>query len=224
MVWIGVLADMTFQATRPRHGLLQLVAGMGMAGLFLLAALDSSIVPLPVPGATDILLILLAARQHHWILMAVVATAGSVVGGGMTYHLGKVGGMHTLEKRVPKRQLGRITGWTERNGFLAVALPAILPPPMPLTPFLLAAGVLKVKQKTFYSAFTLSRAIRHGVAAWLGYRYGRHILRVWNSFSQRWSTPLLVVLWTVVIAGAAWGIYQLVKRARHEAEAGLPTR
>lgn len=212
---------MRLQAVHSRRGLVQLVTGMGMAGLFLLAVVDSSFIPLPIPGATDILLVILAARHHAWFWITIVATAGSLVGGSMTYHLGKVGGMHTLEKRVPQRYLKRITTWTGKHGLLAVALPAILPPPVPLTPFLLAAGVLQVPRKKFYAAFGTSRLLRHGTAAWLGYRYGRSILRGWTHFTREWSTPLLIVLWGALIIACAWGIYCLVKRERGEARQHL---
>ncbi len=190
---------------------------MGMAGLFLLATLDSSFIPLPIPGATDLLLVILAARHHAWLGISVVASAGAMVGGGMTYHLGKAGGMRALEKYVPKKYLKDITSWTEKRGFLAVAVPALLPPPVPLTPFLIAAGVLRVPQKKFYAAFALSRMIRYGLAAWLGYRYGRPILHVWTKFSREWSMPLLIALWAVIIVASAWGIYKLIKRVRSEA-------
>jgi len=215
------LAEAIAAVQQPRNGLLHLLAGMGMIGLFLLSAVDASFIPLPLPGATDILLVVLAAKQHQWIWMTVVATAGSVLGGGITYQLGKVGGMHTLEKYTPKRYLKRITDWTKRHGFLAVALPAILPPPMPLIPFMIAAGVLKVPQKTFYTAFTISRAIRHGFAAWLGYHYGRSILALWSRYSAEWSTPLLIALWTIVIVASAYAIWRLIQRGRKEARGHL---
>ena len=95
--------------------------------------------------------------------------------------------MAFLEKRIPPRIFNRVRDWMEHHAILAVALPAILPPPMPLSPFVLAAGALKMSKKTFMTTFTISRAARHSIAAWLGIHYGRHILRLWNHLSA--STP-----------------------------------
>ena len=71
------------------------------------------------------------------------------------------------------------TGW-RAHAILSVALPAILPPPMPLSPFVLAAGALKMSRKKFLITFTVSRFLRHAAFAALGIYYGPHVLRMWN--------------------------------------------
>ncbi len=70
----------------------------------------------------------------------------------------------------------------ESHAILAVALPAILPPPMPLSPFVLAAGALKMSRDKFLITFTTSRLIRHSLAVWLGVHYGAAVLNLWNRF------------------------------------------
>jgi membrane protein YqaA with SNARE-associated domain len=202
------------QAAHPGHHtnkLLHLFLHFGVFGLFFISIVDSSFVPLPIPGVTDIMLVLLAAQKTNWILLVALSTAGSAVGGFFSYKVGHAGGMAFLEKHVPARIFKRVCGWMQEHAILAVALPAILPPPMPLSPFVLAAGALNMSRSKFMWTFTISRAIRHAIAVFLGIYYGRHILRIWNAFSEKWATTILVVIWSVILVGCAiafWKLYQ----------------
>jgi membrane protein YqaA with SNARE-associated domain len=190
---------------------------LGVAGLFFISLVDSSFVPLPVPGITDILLIVYAASGENSILLVAIATAGSAAGGFLSHAVGKAGGMGFLKKHVPTRILGRITGWAEHHAILAVALPAILPPPMPLSPFVLVAGAVCMKRSTFMTAFTLSRLARHSIAVWLGIHYGREVLHIWSKFSARWGTTFLIALWVFlgIFTGIAiWKLYQTTRATK----------
>src|SRR5580698_4964001 len=139
-------------STHSSH-LLRWLASFGGIGIFAVAIVDSSVIPLPLPGSTDLLLLLLAAHRGTTALtaawLAFCAIAGSMVGGYLTWSAGRKGGEVALERYVPKRFLGKITGWVEKQGAWSVGISAILPPPVPLTPFLLAAGALKVPRGRF---------------------------------------------------------------------------
>jgi membrane protein DedA with SNARE-associated domain len=122
--------------------------------------------------------------------------------------------MAFLEKHVSPRILKPVCKWMERHAILAVALPAVLPPPMPLAPFVLAAGVLKMPRKKFLVTFTISRGIRHAAAAAIGVYYGPSVLRVWNALMRKWSTPILIVLWSSILLSAGFAFYKLWKASR----------
>jgi membrane protein YqaA with SNARE-associated domain len=115
---------------------------LGALGLFSVAVVDSSVIPLPLPGSTDVLLLWLVAHSGDPWLLAPCAIAGSILGGYTTWHIGRRGGEEALRQYVPARLLGPIAGWVERHRILAVFLPALLPPPIPLLPFALASGAL----------------------------------------------------------------------------------
>jgi len=103
----------------------------GGIGLIPLALLDNS--PLPIPGAMDIATILLAAREPRWwIYYALMATLGSLLGGFITYRLARKGGKEALERKFSKRRINEITKIFERWGFGSIAIPAMIPPPMPM--------------------------------------------------------------------------------------------
>ena len=196
------------------HKMMHMFFHAGLAGLVLISIVDSSFVPLPIPGVTDILCILYAANHANLILLVFLATLGSAIGGFLSHWAAQAGGMAFLEKHVSKRYLKPVKHWVENHAILSVALPAILPPPMPLSPFVLVAGAVKMDRKKFMTAFTLSRFARHLIAVWLGVRYGRAVLHLWNHFSDRWATTILIVFWTITILFTAIGIWKLVQTSR----------
>jgi membrane protein YqaA with SNARE-associated domain len=201
-------------AARTPHDALRFFFHLGLVGLFFISAVDSSFVPLPIPGVTDIMIIFYAAGKENVVLLVLIATLGSATGGFISHAVGQAGGMAFLEKHVPRRILKRVTSWMEGHAILAVSLPALLPPPMPLSPFVLAAGAVRMKRKKFMIAFTFSRLVRHSIAAWLGVHYGRAVLRFWRHFSAQWGTPILIGLWSFILIFTAIAIWRLWKTSK----------
>src|ERR1700756_1332316 len=78
---------------RPRNPFLHAALTFGPIGLFFVSIVDSSFVPLPIPGVTDIMLILMSARHQNVVLLVVLATAGSALGGWFSHQVGQRGGM-----------------------------------------------------------------------------------------------------------------------------------
>jgi membrane protein YqaA with SNARE-associated domain len=193
------------------HAFIHLLFSLGLFGLFLVSIVDSSFVPLPIPGLTDIMLILYAAQHANPWLLIVIATAGSALGGLFSHKVGQSGGMAFIEKRIPPKIFKRVAGWMESHAILAVALPAVLPPPMPLSPFVLAAGALNMSRKKFMWTFTLSRLARHAAAVWVGVHYGKHVLVFWRKFSATWGTPVLIFVWTGILISLAYAFWQIWK-------------
>lgn len=202
--------------------LIHLLLSFGIAGVLLVSIVDSSFVPLPIPGITDIMIVVLAAQHANLVLLIAAGTLGSFLGGFFSYKVGQSGGMVFLEKHVPARILKPVCRWMETHAILSVALPAVLPPPMPLSPFVLAAGALKMSRQKFLTTFTSSRLARHALAAWLGVHYGRHILRIWNMFSRKWATPILIAIWTIILVSAGYAFFKLYRtnRSMQDAKAG----
>src|SRR6185437_5598333 len=219
-------APVAQQATRGgRSPLIHLLLTFGIAGVFLVSIVDSSFVPLPIPGITDIMTVVLAARKANLILLVAAGTTGSFLGGLFSYKVGHAGGMAFLEKHVSPRILKPVCRWMEHHAILSVALPAILPPPMPLSPFVLAAGALQMSRKTFLTAFTISRGIRHSAAAAIGVYYGPSVLRIWNALMRKWGTPILIAIWSAILLSAGFAFWKLWKTSRDmRANASAQTR
>ncbi len=194
------------------------LTSLGALGLFSVAVLDSSVIPLSLPGSTDLLLLWLVANHGNPWLLAFSAIAGSIVGGYTTWHIGRRGGEDALRRYVPPRILGRIVVWVERNPVLSVFLPAVLPPPIPLLPFALAAGALGVTRQRFLLVYGSARSLRYSLVAWLGVAYGRHIVRLWSGTLEKWSTPLLCVFGVLIAGGVCFGIWKIRNLRKSEAE------
>ncbi len=194
--------------------MLPFLVRFGLVGLTLVSVIDSSFIPLPIPGVTDIMLVLYAAGHQNPILLVGLATLGSALGGFLSHAVGQAGGLKFLEKHVPAKLLGRVTYWVEHHSILAIALPALLPPPVPLSPFVLAAGAVHMSRRRFMLAFTSSRLVRHAVAVWLGIHYGTQVLAVWNHFSTRWAVTILIVFWGITLLFTGIGIWKLVQTSR----------
>jgi membrane protein YqaA with SNARE-associated domain len=182
---------------------------LGLLGLFAVAVVDSSVIPLPLPGSTDLLLLWLVAHSGNPWLLAPCAVAGSILGGYTTWHIGRRSGEAALQRYVPARLLGRIVGWVERHRILAVFLPALLPPPIPLLPFALASGALGVSRGRFLVVFGAARSLRYSFIAWLGVTYGRRVVRLFSGNLQKWSTPLLCVFVGLLAGGICYGIWKV---------------
>ena len=182
---------------------------LGGPSLILLGLVDNSVIPLP--GSTDIVTILLAAhRREPWFYYTIMAPAGALLGGYLTYRMARKGGKETLEKRFSQKKVKKVYAIFERWGFAAVAIPAILPPPFPIVPMLLAAGALQYPTKKFLTALAVGRGVRFTILAYLGYHYGRDIVR----FFGLYYWPILLGLIGLSVLGALYGLYEYKRRQK----------
>jgi membrane protein YqaA with SNARE-associated domain len=171
------------------------VYGLGGIGLIHLGLIDSSVIPLP--GSMDVLTIVLAGRHPQlWLYYAVMATIGSVIGGFVTYRLARKGGKESLSRRFSAKTMKRVYAIFERWGFAAIAIPAVLPPPIPIVPFLLAAGAMQYSVMKFLLAMTLGRIARYTILAYLAGRYGRKMLPL----LLHQAHPVLVAVVGLIVA------------------------
>jgi membrane protein YqaA with SNARE-associated domain len=79
------------------------VLHFGLAGVFFVAILDAAPIPLPIPGSTDILILVLGAHGENPWLLAPAAIAGGLIGAWLTWKAGKKGGEAMLDRYLSKR-------------------------------------------------------------------------------------------------------------------------
>ncbi len=182
---------------------------LGGPGLILLGIADNSLIPLP--GSMDVLTIYLSAHDRKlWFYYVGMATLGAMIGGHITYHLARKGGKSALEKKFEKRQIAKVYKRFERWGFGAVAIPALLPPPFPIVPFLLAAGAMQYSRKKFLAALALGRGIRFTILALLGVVYGTQIVRFFSEYYK----PALFLLIALSVMGGLVALSQYLRYRR----------
>jgi membrane protein YqaA with SNARE-associated domain len=176
-------------------------------GAYLLGALDASMVFF-LPFGIDAVVIYLSARNGmlFWIY-PLLATAGSVTGAAVTYWIGHKAGELGLERLIAGAGLERFRTRVQKGGAIAMAVPALLPPPFPLTPFVLTCGALKANRWIFFPTFAAMRLIRFGSEAALARIYGRGVLRLLEAEAfQRVIIGFIIVavVGTLVSAVMLW--------------------
>jgi len=182
---------------------------LGGVGLVLLGFADNS--PVPLPGSMDALVIILSAHQKGlWWYYAFMAVVGALVGGYMAYQVGKKTGKEALEKKIPKKKAEKIYQKFEKHGFWALFVPALLPPPVPYSPFLIAAGALQYPRAKFFAAVGTARAIRYGALAYLGSIYSKQIF----GFFHKYYKPLFWTLISLAVVGGIAALLWTWKRKR----------
>ena len=183
---------------------------LGGPGLILIGIADNSVVPLT--GSMDVLTMWLAARHRDiWPYYAVMATVGAVLGGYITYYLGRKGGKEAIEHRFNKQRADKLFKRFDRWGFRTIAISALLPPPFPLVPVLLAAGGLQYSRRKFVGALALGRSVRYFLVAGLGSLYARPI----TAFFNRYYKPALLILIGLGVLGGILALIEYLRSRRN---------
>lgn len=192
---------------------------LGGPGLILVGLVDNSVIP--TPGGMDILTIILTVKQPRlWWYYGLMAFAGSMIGAYVSYRLGRKGGKEGLDKRFGGERMEKVYKKFEKGGFFTVFIPAILPPPFPTGPFLVAAGALNYPLRKFFTYLAAARFIRYMGLAYLALRYG-----TWITHTMRYYYKPLLWTFTIllVLGGIAGGVFLYVQHKRGKLHLGKPT-
>jgi membrane protein YqaA with SNARE-associated domain len=146
------------------------------AGIILMGALDASMVFFLPLGIDFVVIVMTARKPELFWLYAILATIGSLAGAAGTYWIGKKAGEKGLTRLISPRRLDRVKARVGGGAYVIAGL-ALIPPPFPFTPFVLASGALGMNPWGFFGALAGARLFRFGVEGALAYRYGSQILR-----------------------------------------------
>jgi membrane protein YqaA with SNARE-associated domain len=178
-------------------------SGMGGAGLFVVAALDSSF--LSFPQVNDLLIIFLSTRNPQLMpYYAAMTTAGSLVGCFVLYAFAWRGGEVFLRKRFSGPRVERGLALYQRHGLLAVVVPALLPPPCPFKLFVLLAGAAKVSPWKFAIAVAVGRGIRYFGQGYLAVLYGERAVAL---VQENGTAAGIALALLALIAGVAYYVF-----------------
>lgn len=149
--------------------ILPALAKLGFWGVGLIAIIDTS--SLPVPMDALLAVYIWQDKPHFWIY-CLMASAGSAIGGLVPYGLGRAGGEIFLLKRVNRERFESMRMRFEKQEFLAVMVPSMLPPPTPWKAFVFAAGVFEMRVVPFMASVFLGRLVRWLVLSFLVMKLG----------------------------------------------------
>lgn len=189
---------------------LAVLAPFGAWGILLLAAIDSAAIPLPF---LDPLIVSYGVQNHaRAVLYCFVAALGSAIGSMLPYYLGRAGGEIFLLKRINRERYERLRDRFEKQEFLAIMLPAMCPPPMPVKLFELAAGVFEMRPVSYFLAIGCGKFVRFLIESILVIVYGPAILSTALQVMHRHSNLVLTSAGLLVLAIAVYVMRKIFAR------------
>ena len=162
--------------------ILRVFRRLGVFGLFLLSALDSSFLVLPF--GNDLLLIALVSSNRDslvWIAYVVVSAIGSLVGVFVVDLIMRKAGEKGLERFVSQRKIEKLKSKIENKAGITVFIATLIPPPFPFTPAVMTASALQTPRGKLLSAVFFGRLLRFGIEAVLALYFGRQLIAFINS-------------------------------------------
>jgi membrane protein YqaA with SNARE-associated domain len=188
------------------QSLLEWLRAFGPLGLFGISLIDSAGIPLP--GGPDFVMIWLSANNPALMpVYALAATGGSAIGCTLLYLVARRAGVAALKRVTPSKR-DRIENLLGRYDLIAVMVPAVLPPPFPFKPFVLCAGVFRLKTWRFITAVFIGRAVRFLVEGWLAIEFGQDANRIIRQHG--WKVLLAVAV--IVSLGVALRLVRVRSR------------
>lgn len=198
------------------QALVAVLKTLGAWGLLLAAAIDSVAIPIPL----DALVAGYAYSSPHKVwLYCISAAVGSAVGSLVPYLLGRAGGELFLLKRINEQRLRKIRDRFEKQEFLALMVPAILPPPTPFKLFVFSAGVFEMKVVNFVLAIVCGRLIRYASLSALTLIFGPQIVSETKTLFGHHPWLLLIILLSLIVGG--YIMYRLLRAPASEMAAEL---
>ncbi|HEY0407453.1 MAG TPA: VTT domain-containing protein [Pyrinomonadaceae bacterium] len=175
--------------------------------MVIIGALDSSL--LSLPEINDYLVVMRCTKDPTAALyFPLFAAAGSVIGCLVLYTLLRRGGQAVLRRRFRADHILRVERAYARFGFLAVAVPAMLPPPMPFKIFVATAGTLEYPRWRFMLTVMIARSLRYYIEGVLAVFYGEQVL----SFMKQHGFTILAIVIGLCLLGLA--VYLILNRYR----------
>jgi membrane protein YqaA with SNARE-associated domain len=147
---------------------------LGVWGLGGLAFIDSGLFPLPTT-MDGVVIGYVAADHRKFLLYVLMASAASAIGSLIPYYVGRAGGELFLLKRINRERYEGLRDKFERQEFMAIMIPAMMPPPMPIKLFEFAAGVFEMKPLLFATAIFAGKFVQFLVCAVITVLYGPEI-------------------------------------------------
>jgi len=180
---------------------------LGAWGVLLIALLDAAAFGIPMD---PLMAGFVYSSPAKAIFYCLAASIGSAVGSLLPYLLGRAGGELFLLKRIDEARLKRIRDRFEKQEFLALMIPAMLPPPTPFKLFVFSAGVFEMKTLQFLLAVFLGRMVRFGVLSVLTIVFGPEIVSMIKTLLR--SHPSIVVALGLVIVALGYLLFRLLRQ------------
>ena len=132
----------------------------------------------------------------------------------LPYYVGRAGGELFLLKRINRKRYEKLRDRFEKQEFLAIMVPAMMPPPMPVKLFEFAAGVFEMKPLWFFCAILLGKFVRFLIWATITILYGPKLIHTVTHTLRAHLGIVLSAVFALIVLLAAYVIRKLFDRRR----------
>ncbi len=186
-----------------------LLKPLGIWGAGAVAVIDSSTIPVPM----DLLIATFIWNdRRHAALYVLMGALGSAVGGLLPFLLGRAGGEIFLLKRIDRARYEQLRDRFEKQEFLALMIPSMLPPPTPWKLFVFAAGVFEMRIAPYLLAVTVGRLVRFGVLALLTVRYGPGAVSLVQHAMHAHARSVLSAVGLLIVGLTVFGVRKSMEK------------
>ncbi len=203
------------------HSVFRFFRRLGIFGLLLVSALDSSFLVLPF--GNDLLLIGLVSSDRHvlmWIAYVLISVLGSMLGVLVLDVIMRKTGEKGLERFLKKQKIHQLRDRISDKAGLTVFMATVLPPPFPFTPVVMTASALQVSRRSLLGAVFLGRLMRFTLEAILAIYFGRKLIRYMNSKAVEYIVYGLIA---IAVVGSVFSILKWVGRKTSSQSTGATT-
>lgn len=194
-----------------KYVILPAILKLGIWGAFAVAILDASSIPVPIDA---VLAVYIWDHKGTFWMYVIIAAAGSAVGGLVPYWVGRAGGEIFLLKRINRARFNALRQRFERQEFLAVMIPSLLPPPAPWKVFVFSAGVFEMRVPLYMLAVFSGRMVRWMVLAILVIKLGPGAV----DLVAHHSLALIAIIGGLALAGLVWWLWRRKKSGKRMLE------
>ena len=189
------------------------VESMGYPGVFLLIALESTLVPIPSELVMPFAGYLAGRGSFSLPVIMIINSAAALVGSGICYFIGAKGGKPFLERYgkfflLRKHDLEKTERVFAKHGKWVVLIGRFIPVVRHIIS--IPAGIARMPLKTFFLQTFIGSTIWGGFLILLGYYLGDN----WEAVATKLKRFDLVIGVLVVLAIVALGIRFVVRRRR----------
>jgi membrane protein YqaA with SNARE-associated domain len=212
--WLSATADWLQQSFTVivewlEHFIIGVPMYVAAPSMVIIGALDSSL--LSLPEINDYLVVMRCAKDPVAVFyFPLFAAMGSVIGCMLLYSIIRRGGQAVMRRRFNTEHIERVERAYARFGFLALAVPALLPPPMPFKIFVATAGALEYPRWRFMITVMIARSLRYYIEGTLAVFYGERVL----SFLKENGLSILGIVFAACLVGLA--IYFIRNRRKRD--------
>jgi membrane protein DedA with SNARE-associated domain len=204
---MSVLTDILAAVGRFAIGL---ISSVGYAGVFLLMAMESMVIPIPAELVMPFAGFLVSTGRFGMFWVFVASSLGSLAGSFLSYYMGRLGGNRFIVRfgkflLLDLEDLKKTEDWFAKKGEKTILIGRLIPVVRHLIS--IPAGIGCMNQRTFAIYTFIGASFWNMVLAVLGYVLGQNWAKI-----RHYTEPVSIAVAVLLVAGFAYFMYHHVLR------------